>query len=134
MKNKFKLLPITAQYTFCIVLAILLTGCDKQHAKKLAGSYDCTVKYDYWDEMPTVIDTSYQETIVVTSSKEYINVLDREIHIDSLWEGQEYTDADWSSGYGKYLTIRFENETLYAKVSASRLPFEYTYIYEGSKN
>lgn len=122
-------LPGLAILLFGIFQLILFNGCDKQHAKELAGNYNCIVQYNYWDMIPTSIDSTYSETLEVTRSGKFLTVLNHEVHIDSLWNGQEYYE-----GYiHNYIKIRFQNETIFVTSHFGGLGGGATWKYEGNK-
>ena len=114
---------------FCAFLFLCNSGCDKQHAKKLEGNYNCIVQYHYWDMQRTNIDSTYFETLCVTRSGKFISVLNHEIHIDSLWGGQEYYE-----GYiHNYIKVRFKNETIFVESYSGGLGGGATWTFEGNK-
>ena len=114
-----------------LILAIVCTtvGCDKQHARKLAGTYACRVDYHYWDMMPTNIDSTYYEDVVVTQEGKNVIVLGTEIHIDSLWKEKEYYE-----GYiHNYIKVLFKKDSLYITRSGGGLGGNASWQYAGLK-
>ena len=116
---------------FCSLLihVILFQSCDKHRAKKIAGTYHCNVHYHYYDGIPQVIDSTYIENLTVTQDGKYINVLNYHIHIDSLWNEQEYYE-----GYiHNYITVKFIEDSIYVTRCSGGLGGSASYTYTGKK-
>lgn len=110
-------------------ILLITTSCDKYHAKKLAGTYDCTVKYHYWDMTPLIVDSTYKEDIPITQEGKNIIVLGTSIHIDSLWRGKEYYE-----GYiHNFMTVLFKNDSVYITRSGGGLGGNASWHYSGLK-
>lgn len=108
---------------------VLLTSCDKHHAKKLAGTYSCTVEYHYWDISPTLIDSMYTEDINIEQDGKFIVVLGTRIHVDSLWKEKEY-----STGHVyNYIKVLFKNDRVYITRTSGGLGGGASRSYEGNK-
>jgi hypothetical protein len=145
MTNSFKI--SRASILFLILLLTFFTACDKQHAKKLAGNYDCIVQYKHTDWSNYSIDSiyeevteSYQENIEVTRNGKYLTVIGEkfydyrnEIHIDSLWKNDEYIMYHQHTSHQSSLTIKFSDNSLYIKLDEDLWTSEHEYVYEGSK-
>ncbi len=108
---------------------MLLTSCDKHHAKKLAGTYSCTVEYHYWNISPTLIDSMYTEDINIEQDGKFVVVLGTRIHVDSLWKEKEYYE-----GYiHNYIKVLFKNDHVYITRSGGGLGGNASWTYEGNK-
>jgi len=108
----------------------LITGCDKHHAKKLSGTYYCGVEYHYWDMTPSNIDSTYMEEIEIKQDGKNVIVLGTSIHVDSLWNEQEYYE-----GYiHNYIKVLFKNDSVYIVRSGGGLGGNASWNYKGVKN
>ncbi len=114
---------------FLISAGIVLNSCDKYHVKKLSGTYNCEVHYNYWVGASTITDTSYNESVVVEREGEFVKVLDYKIHIDSLWKEKEYTE-----GYiHNFIEIQFIDDNLLITRHSGGLGGGVTWKYNGTK-
>lgn len=111
------------------LVVLLLSNCDKQHARKLSGTYDCKVEYHYWDMTPTSIDSIYNESIKIEQDGKFVEVFGKSIHIDSLWEEKEYKEGNGNN----YFSIVFKNDSLIMKHSSGGLGGNATSIHKGVK-
>jgi hypothetical protein len=108
---------------------LFLFSCDKNHAKKLSGTYSCKVDYHYWDMTPTSIDSTYFEDIEIKQEDKNVIVLGYSIHIDSLWKEKEYME-----GYiHNFIKVQFKKDSLYITRSSGGLGGNASLIYEGKK-
>lgn len=116
-------------FTFFTVFVLLLTSCDKYHAKKLAGTYSCEVDYHYWDMTPLVIDSTYHEDIEISRERKNVIVLGTSIPIDSLWKEKEYYEGNVHD----YITVLFKDDSVYITRSSGGLGGGGTLRYSGRK-
>lgn len=116
-------------FTFFTVFVLLLTSCDKYHAKKLAGTYSCEVDYHYWDMTPLVIDSTYHEDIEISREGKNVIVLGTSIPIDSLWKEKEYYEGNVHD----YITVLFKDDSVYITRSSGGLGGGGTLRYSGRK-
>jgi hypothetical protein len=114
---------------FCFSAGMILNSCDKYHVKKLSGTYNCQVHYNYWVGTTTIIDTIYDERVVVTREGQFVKVLDYKIHIDSLWKEKEYSEGDYQS----FFKIQFTNDNLLISRYGIGLGAGVTWQYNGTK-
>ncbi len=104
-------------------------GCDKHRAKKYAGDYDCEVNHTSYSIAPSYFDTSYKELIHITRTGKYLNILDYQVHIDSLWKDKQYQE-----GYvHRYFRVQFIDDSVYILISGGGLGGGYSYSYKGLK-
>lgn len=119
----------SCSFWMMIGLLVFATGCDKHHAKKLAGTYHCWVHYHYWDMSPKLVDSTYEEDIIVRRHGKIIHVLGSTIPIDSLRHENEYTE-----GYiHDYTRILFRNDSLYVVRSTGGMSGNASLEIAGSK-
>ena len=113
----------------CFLILNFLQSCDKQHAKNLAGTYKCQVHYVYWDMTPNNIDSTYLEDLYVVREGKYLKVLDCKIHVDSLYQGQEYQFGEIHN----YIKVQFKDKHLYVTRSSGGLGGNASRTYDGVK-
>lgn len=113
----------------CSIFLFLVLSCDKYHAKRLAGTYACTVDYHYWDMTPVVIDSTYKEDIEITQEGKNVVVLGVAIPVDSLWKENEY----YQGNVHDYMTVLFRDDSVYITRSSSGLGGGGTLTYSGKK-
>ena len=114
---------------FCLSAGMILNSCDKYHVKKLSGTYNCQVHYNYWSGASTIIDTIYNENVIVEREGHFVTVLDYKIHIDSLWNEKKYTE-----GYiHNFIEIQFINDNLLITRHSGGLGGGATWQYNGIK-
>lgn len=112
-----------------IAFVISLSGCDKYHAKKLAGTYACRVEYHYWDMTPTTFDTSYYEDLQITQEGKDVFVLGYRIHVENLWKEKQFKVGNIHN----YLLVQFKDKHVYITRSSGGLGGNGTRTYSGKK-
>ena len=106
---------INGLITICIVL-VVFASCKKHRAKKLAGRYECAVSYFSYDvNTPSSLDTTFLKTIEVIRNKRHLEVLNKKIHIDSIWDGQLYRRGTTDNYFTVYLD---QNKLIYNEVTS----------------
>ena len=64
-------MPIKLFYLLSFLFLTLFYGCDKIHARKYAGKYNCEVEYTYESITPTHIDSAYNINLEITRDGKY---------------------------------------------------------------
>lgn len=105
------------------------SSCDKYHAKKLSGTYQCSVHYHSFTITPSEVDSTYSESIEVKREGKELKVLGYTVPIDSVWE----TDGYMIGSYNNYFQIRFVGDSLYCYQYSGGLGGNVTYDYQGVK-
>ncbi len=112
-----------------LVLFGLLSSCDKYRAKKLSGTYYCSVNYHYTDISPETIDSTYNEDIIIEQDDKDVIVLGTSINIDSLWKEKEYFEGN----YNDFLQVLFRNDSVYIQKYSGGLGGSSSLTYKGLK-
>ncbi len=110
-------------------VSVLLFSCDKYHAKRLSGTYQCTVQYHAFTITPTEVDSTYTESIQVERDGKELKVIGYTVPIDSIWETGGYLIGS----YNNYFEIRFKGDSLYCYRFSGGLGGNVTYDYKGLK-
>jgi len=113
-----------------LFISIFFVSCDKYHAHKLSGTYKCQVHFYSWImNQGVVIDTTYSEDLEIQKDGKNLIVLQNTIHIDSVWQGNEYYQGDVHD----YLTVQFRNDSIYVTRSSGGLGGNGSRTYAGVK-
>lgn len=107
----------------------VICGCDKQHASKLAGTYQCDVQFHTWNMNQTNCDSVYQEKVEVKRNGAELQILDYTLHIDSLWNEKEY----YKVFPGSSIRIQFKDKQLYMTTQNGGLGGGTSKVYIGKK-
>lgn len=121
---------IKVVYFVSILVILSIYSCDKFHAKKYEGTYECSVFYEIRDISPMHFDSSYIEILKVEREGKYIRVLDKKIHIDSLWKGKEY--YEFRPHY--FYSLRFSKDSIFLSYGGGGLGFQWSSDYKGKKD
>ena len=117
--------------TTILLSIIMLTAisCDKYHAKKLAGTYACKVRYIRTTYYEPSIDSTYYEDITIKQDGKNVIILGTPIHIDSLWKGKKYYQ-----GYiHDYMEVQFKKDSVFITKSGGGLGGNVAWVYSGLK-
>jgi hypothetical protein len=92
-----------------LIASIVLLSCKKLKAHKLSGTYDCEIRTYSWilGEVPT--ETTTHGELVVEKNGTTINVLNREIEVSEIEDGEELA----VSGYPVIFEIKFSGDSVY---------------------
>jgi hypothetical protein len=123
--NRYRFL----QYVLLSMVLVVVVSCEKYRAKKLSGTYDCTVQYHYWDMLNGESDSTFSKQIEITRDKKKVVVLGVPILADSLWEGQECSRGLPSN----YFAVRFLKDSVFITQSAGGQGGNSTLVYAGKK-
>lgn len=119
-------------FSTTILLAIIMLtviSCDKYHAKKLAGTYACKVRYVQWTMNQPSIDSTYYEDITIKQDGKNVIIQGTPIHIDSLWGEKKYYQ-----GYiHDYMEVQFKKDSVYITKSGGGLGGNVAWSYSGLK-
>ena len=112
-----------------LALCTLFSSCDKHHAKKLSGTYSCKVHGKYYLMNQYSTDTTYSAELTITQDKKFLLILDKKIHIDSLWRENKYEEGSFQ----KYFQTQFKNDSLYVSYGSSSQSSNFSSDYACSK-
>ena len=109
---------------------LLLFSCKRKEFKTYVGNYECQVAKHTWapGEPNEYVITS-GHLINVSREKKYLEVLEREVHIDSIAPGELY----YSGTPENFFTLRFANDSIFAEKSTSADGSGTSFIYLGPK-
>lgn len=116
-------------FLLTILVVAGFSSCDKYHAKKLSGSYTCSVHYHYMDITPMEMDSTYTEILEVEQDGKNIKVLGYTIPIDSVWKTDGYTVGSYNQNF----TVRFDKDKIYCYTYSGGLGGHATREYNGSR-
>jgi|TARA_R110000737_G_C14623511_1_gene494084 hypothetical protein len=112
-----------------IVILLISIGCDKQHAKKLAGRYSCTVHGKYYLMGQYNTDTTYFEDLSITQEDKNIVILGQIIPVDLLWNENKYEEGSFQ----KYFHVQFKKDSVYISEGSSSQASNFSTVYSGLK-
>lgn len=112
------------------VVLLLLFSCKRKEFKTYTGNYECQVAKHTWAPgEPTEYVITEGHLINVSRDKKYLEVLERDIHIDSIAPGELY----YSGTPDNYFSLRFVNDSIYVEKSTSSDGAGTAYMYFGPK-
>jgi hypothetical protein len=116
-----------------VVLPAVICGCRKVQARRIEGTYSCSVDYHYWEmSSPSyTIDSTYTADLLIDFKKDTLTLDGFKIPIDSVRDEQLYHFG----GYHYSADIQFVNDSLYFYKSVLiGLGGGYSQKFSGSRN
>jgi len=106
--------------TYLSLFAFLITtvtfSCKKIKAQRIAGEYSCAAEYHYYDILPTYIDCTWTEAIMVEQIGKSIAIFNREIPVDCLKTNQYYK---LYTNQNSYFNVKYYRDSIYCSYGGS---------------